>query len=62
MKQHHPGQDGSGGHAGSRSGITRQNLMRKARHLANRHPSRADLTTPEDPGYDEAPRSRSQRC
>jgi hypothetical protein len=62
MKQHHPGQDGSGGHAGASSWITRQDLMCKARHLANRHPPRADLITPGDPGYDEAPQSRSQRC
>ena len=34
MKQHHPRQDGSGGNAGARSGIARQDLMRKARHLA----------------------------
>jgi hypothetical protein len=63
MKQHHPGQDGSGGHAGTRSGITRQDIMRKARQLANRHPPRADLIiTPGDPGYNEAHRSWSQRC
>ena len=62
MKQHHPRQDGSGGNAGTRSGIARQDLMGKARHLANRHPPRAGLITPGDPGYDEAPRSGSQRC
>jgi hypothetical protein len=37
MNQHHPRQDGSGGHAGSRPGITRQDLIRKARCLATRH-------------------------
>ena len=34
MNQHHPRQDGSGGHAGTRSGITRQDLIRKARYPA----------------------------
>jgi len=62
MKQHHPRQDGSGGYAGARSGITRQDLMRKACYLANGRPPRADLITPGDPGYDQAPRSWSQRC
>ena len=62
MNQLHPREDGSGGHAGTHSGITRQDLMRKARHLANRHPSRADLITPGDRGQDGAPRPVSQRC
>jgi hypothetical protein len=62
MKQDHPGQDGSGGHADTGSGITRQDIMPKACHLANAHPPRAGLITPGDPGYDEAPRSWSQRC
>ncbi len=43
MNQLHPRENGSGGHAGTRSGITRQDLMRKARHLANRHRSKAGL-------------------
>jgi hypothetical protein len=43
MNQLHPRQDGSGGHAGTRSGITRQDLMRKARHLAIRHRPKAGL-------------------
>ena len=54
MNQIHPREDGSGGHAGTRSGMTRQDLTRKAR--------RADLVTPGDPGHDEAPQSLSQRC
>ena len=54
MKQRYPRENGSGGHAGTRSGITRQDLMRKAR--------RADVITPGDPGCDEAPQSLSQRC
>ena len=37
MHQLHPSQDGSGGHAGTSSRITRHDLMRKARHLANKH-------------------------
>jgi hypothetical protein len=41
MNQLHPREDGSGGHAGTRSGITRQDLMRKARHLASRHRPKA---------------------
>jgi hypothetical protein len=41
MNQLHPREDGSAGHAGTRSGITRQDLMRKARHLANRHRPKA---------------------
>jgi hypothetical protein len=47
MNQLHPREDGSGGQAGTRSGITRQDLMRKARHLANRHRPKAGgvLTT-----------------
>ena len=36
--------------------------MRKARHLANRHPQRVDLITLGDPGYDGAPQPMSQRC
>ena len=62
MNQIHPGEDGSSGHAGPRSGTTRQDLMRKARHLANRHPSRAGPITPGDRGYDGAPRPVSQPC
>ncbi len=47
MNQLHPRQDGSGGHAGTRSGITRQDLMRKARHLATRHrPKAGAVLTP----------------
>jgi hypothetical protein len=41
MNQHHPRQDGSGGLAGTRSRITRQDLIRKARHLATRHRPKA---------------------
>ena len=41
MHQLYPRQDGSGGHAGTSSGITRHDLMRKARHLANRHRPKA---------------------
>jgi len=41
MHQLHPRQDGSGGHAGTRSRITRHDLMRKARHLANTHRPKA---------------------
>jgi hypothetical protein len=41
MNQLHPRLDGAGGHAGTRSGITRQDLMRKARHLANRNRPKA---------------------
>ena len=41
MNQLYPREDGSGGHAAP-SGITRQDLMRKAR--------RADVITPGDPG------------
>jgi hypothetical protein len=54
MNQLYPRKDGSAGHTGTRSGITRQDLMRKAR--------RADVTTPGDPGCDGAPQSLSQRC
>lgn len=43
MNQLHPRENGSGGHADTRSGITRQDLMRKARHLANRHRPQAGL-------------------
>jgi hypothetical protein len=39
-----------------------ENLMRKARHLNNRHPQRADLITLGDPGYAGAPQPVSQRC
>jgi hypothetical protein len=47
MNQLHPRENGSGGHAGTRSGITRQDLMRKARHLANRHrPEAGGVLTP----------------
>ena len=47
MNQLHPRQDGAGGHAGTRSGITRQDPMRKARHLANRHrPKAGGVLTP----------------
>ena len=53
MKQRYPRENGSG-HAGTRSGITRQDLMRKA--------GRADVITRGDPGCDEAPQSLSQRC
>ena len=53
MNQLYPRENGSGGHAGTRSGITRQDLMRKAR--------RADVITG-DPGCDGAPQSLSQRC
>jgi hypothetical protein len=62
MNQHHPREDGSSEHADTRSGILKQDLMRKARHLANRHPHRADLITPGDPSDEEAPRSLSQPC
>jgi hypothetical protein len=41
MNQHHPRQDGSGGLAGTHSRITRQDLIRKARHLATRHRPKA---------------------
>ena len=41
MNQLHPRQDGSGGHAGTSSRITRQDLMRKARHLADKHRPKA---------------------
>ena len=54
MNQLYPRENGSGGHAGTRSGITRQDLMRKAR--------RADVITPGDPGRDGPPQSSSQRC
>lgn len=36
MNQLHPRQDGSGGHVGTRSVTTGQDLLRRARHLANR--------------------------
>ena len=46
MNQHHPRQDGSGGHAGTCSGITRQDLIRKARCLATRHrPEACEILT-----------------
>ena len=54
MNQRYPRENGSGGHAGTRSGITRRDLMRKAR--------RADVITGGDPGCDGAPQSLSQRC
>ena len=54
MNQLNPREDGSGGHAGTRSEITRQDLMRKAR--------RADVITRGDPGCDGAPQSLGQRC
>ena len=54
VNQLYPRENGSGGHAGTRSGITRQDLMRKAR--------RADVITPGDPGCDGAAQSLSQRC
>ena len=41
MNQHHPRQGRSGGHAGTLYRITRQDLMPKARHLANRHRPKA---------------------
>jgi hypothetical protein len=65
MNQLHPRQDDSGRLASTRSGITRQDLLGKARHLANRQqPKAGGVLTPAaaDPGYDEAPRSWSQRC
>ena len=86
MNQLNSCQDRRGGHAGTRSGITRQDLLRKAGHLANRHRPKAgavltpaaayphgrqlelaaaqpaEVITPGDLGYDEAPRSWSQRC
>jgi hypothetical protein len=46
MNQLHPREVGSAGHAGTRSGITRQDLMRKARHLANRHRPKAGGVSP----------------
>jgi hypothetical protein len=47
MNQHHPRQDGSRGHAGTRSGITRQDLIRKALYLATRHrPKACEVLTP----------------
>src|SRR5262249_27342761 len=40
-------QDGSGGHAGTRSGVTRTELIRKARFLATRHrPKASEVLTP----------------
>jgi hypothetical protein len=54
MNQLYPREDGSGGHARTRSAITKQVLMRKAR--------RADVVTPGDPGCAGAPQSLSQRC
>jgi len=53
MNQLYPREDGSGGHAGTRSGITRQDLMRKPG---------ADVITPGDLGCDGAPQSLSQPC
>jgi hypothetical protein len=52
MNQLHPRQDHSGGHAGTSSRITRQDLMRKPRH---------PVITPGGRGY-KAPQSLSQRC
>jgi hypothetical protein len=46
MNQLHPRQDDSGGLAGTRSGITRQDLLGKARHLANRQPKVGGVLTP----------------
>ena len=46
MKQLDPREDGGGGHAGTRSGITRQDLPCRSR--------RADVLTPGDPGCDGA--------
>jgi hypothetical protein len=47
MNQHHPRQDRVGGRAGTRSGITRRDLIRKARHLATRHrPKACEALTP----------------
>jgi hypothetical protein len=54
MNQLYPREDGSGGHAGTRSGITRQDLMRKARRVL--------VIRPGNPGCDGAPQSLSQRC
>jgi hypothetical protein len=54
MNQLYPREDRSGGHAATRVGITKQDLMCKAR--------RADVTTPGDRGCDGAPQSLSQRC
>ena len=47
MNQLHPRQDDSGGLASTRSGITMQDLLGKARHLANRHqPKVGGVLTP----------------
>ena len=54
MNRLYPRENGSGRHAGTRSRITRQHPMRKAR--------RADVITQEDQGCDGAPQSLSQRC
>ena len=54
MNQLYPREDGSAGHAGTHSGITRQDLMHKAQ--------RADVITPGHTGCDGAPQSLSQRC
>jgi hypothetical protein len=54
MNQLYPREDGSGGPAGTCSGISRQDLMPKAR--------RAEVITPGDPGCDGARQSLSQRC
>ena len=59
MNQHYPRQDGSGGHAGACSGITRQDLTAYQELAAT---PRADVITPGDRGYDQAPQSWSQRC
>jgi hypothetical protein len=42
MNQLHSRKDRSGGHGGIRSGIPRQDLMRKAGHLASGHRPKAD--------------------
>jgi hypothetical protein len=46
MNQLHPREACSAGHAGTRSGITRQDLMREARHLANRNRPKAGRVSP----------------
>ena len=46
MNQLHPREAGSAGHADSRSGITRQDLMREADHLANRNKPKAGGVSP----------------
>ena len=46
MNQLHPRGVGSARQAGTRSGITRQDLMREAGHLANRHRPKAGGLSP----------------